>query len=107
MALELLRLLRDRGVRRVCFVGSLGAKDLLIGTMVLPSKVIDRAGPVLANDPSREIVEPDVNPLERLRRALKNLGMEHVEGTITSVLCLEGIVCSRLGTRSGTRPCSA
>jgi len=88
MTLELLRLLRDGGVKRVFFVGSLGAKDLPIGTIVLPSKVIDRAGPVLVDDPSNEIVEPDGNCFRRLREALHDLGVDHVDGTITSVPCV-------------------
>lgn len=88
MTLELLRLLRDGGVKRVCFVGSLGAKDLPIGRIVLPSKVIDRAGPVLADDPSSEIITPDEGSLTRLRRALQDLRISHVEGTITSVPCV-------------------
>jgi len=88
MTLELLRLLRDGGVKRVFFVGSLGAKDLPIGSMVLPLKVVDRAGPVLVDDRSSEIVTPDEGSLARLRRALQDLGISHVEGTITSVPCV-------------------
>jgi len=88
VTLELLRLLKDGDVKRVFFVGSLGAKDLPIGTIVLPSKVVDRAGPVLVDDPSNEIVTPDEDSSARLRRALQDLGISHVEGTITSVPCV-------------------
>jgi len=86
--LELLRLLRDGCVRRIFFVGSLGAKDLPIGTIVMPSKVIDKAGPVLVDTHPNEIVRPDKGSLARLRRALQSLGISHLEGTIASVPCV-------------------
>jgi len=88
VTLELLRLLKDGDVKRVFFVGSLGAKDLPIGTIVMPSKVIDRAGPVLVDTHPNEIVRPDNGSLARLRRALQSLGISHVEGTIASVPCV-------------------
>ena len=49
--IELLQCLKDGGAKAVIFVGSIGAKTLPVGTIVLPVTVIDRAGIVFAGRP--------------------------------------------------------
>jgi len=88
MTLELLLLLKDGGVKKLFFAGSMGGKDLPIGTLVVPTKVIDKSGLVLIDDPTKQIVEPDQNSLKRLREVLNRLGEKYVEGETASVPCV-------------------
>ncbi|MBS7614948.1 hypothetical protein KEJ18_04375 [Candidatus Bathyarchaeota archaeon] len=88
MVLEIIQLLKDGEAKRVFFVGALGGKDLPVGTLVLPTRTIDKTGFVSLDDPNRQIVEPKKDSLERLRKTIKNLSQIHVEGTIVSVPCV-------------------
>lgn len=57
MTLEVIRLLKDGGVKRVFFIGSLGGKELPVGTLVLPKKVVDKTGFVALDSPNKQVVE--------------------------------------------------
>ncbi len=85
---EIIQLLKDGGCKKVFFIGSLGGKDLPVGTLVLPTKVIDKTGFVWVDEPDKQIVEPEGRSLERLRKVLKDMGQDYVEGTIVSVPCV-------------------
>jgi purine-nucleoside phosphorylase len=89
---ETLRLLRDGNTKKVFFIGSMGAKQLPIGTLVIPTTVIDKAGLVLLDNPERQSLEVEPKSLIRLQTSLKTLGQEYIEGKIVSVPCvLHGI----------------
>lgn len=88
MTLELLQLLKDGGVKKVFLAGSMGGKDLPVGTLVLPTRVTDYAGLVSLDEPSRQIVEADPNSLKRLKEVLNSLGEDFVEGETASVACV-------------------
>ena len=88
IALELLHLLKDGNVKKVFLIGSLGGKDLPIGTIIIPTKVIDKAGLVSVDNPHKQIVEPDEKSLKKLKEVLCGLGINYVEGKIASVPCV-------------------
>ena len=92
LCFETLRLLRDGGIKKVFFIGSMGAKQLPIGTLVIPTTVVDRAGIVSVDDPEKENVEIGSESRGKLETVLKALGAEYVAGKIVSVPCvLHGI----------------
>ena len=86
--LEVLQILREGGVRRVFFVGSMYAKALKIGTLVIPSTVVDRAGLVMVDDPVKIVTKPYVTLFEETKGALEVRGMSYVQGKIASVPCV-------------------
>jgi purine-nucleoside phosphorylase len=86
--LEILRLLKDGGVEKLFLAGSMGGKDLPIGTLIVPIKVIDKSGLVFVDDPAKQIVEPNQNSLKRLRAVLNQFGEKYVEGETASVPCV-------------------
>jgi len=88
MILEIIKLLKDGGAKRVFFIGALGGKHLPVGTLVLPTKIIDKTGFVSLDDPNRQFVEPKKDSLERLRETIKGSSQTHVEGTVVSVPCV-------------------
>jgi purine-nucleoside phosphorylase len=83
--IELLQCLKDGGTKDVVFVGSMGAKSLPIGTIVLPTAVIDKAGIVSLDEPARFTISADSRSLTVLRRLLRANRVQHVEATIVSV----------------------
>jgi len=83
--LELLHLLSDGRARSAFFVGSMGSGRLEIGTLVLPDRVVDRAGIVQLDDPSRPYVEPDPKSISKIERVLKAHDVPFVRGTTCSV----------------------
>lgn len=83
--LELLQCLKDGDTEAVIFVGSMYAKSLPIGTIVLPIKVIDRAGIVSLDDPKHEKTPADPAALETLRSVLEVDHIKYEEATIVSV----------------------
>lgn len=85
MVLETLQLLKDGGAKKVFFVGAMGGKDLPVGTLVLPTRIFDKAGLVLVDEPDREIVKLKEEYIRKMKRVLDNLGHAYVEGTIVSV----------------------
>jgi len=83
--LELLRCLKDGGTKDVVFIGSMGAKSLSIGTIVLPIAVIDKAGVVYLDEPAKSTIKANPRSLALLRRVLRANRVEYVEATIVSV----------------------
>ncbi len=83
--MELLQCLKDGGARTVVFVGSMGAKKLPIGTIVLPAAVVDRAGIVSLDDPNHSITHADPVAVKTMRLVLKANGIRYEEATIVSV----------------------
>jgi purine-nucleoside phosphorylase len=88
MILEIVQLLKEGNVKRVFFIGSLGGKELPVGTLVLPTRVVDKTGFVAIDSSGKQIVQPDEYRLKRLRRALDDSGEVYVEGEIVSVPCV-------------------
>lgn len=41
-----------------------------IGTIIIPTKIVDKAGLVSVDNPHKQIVEPDEKSLEKLREVL-------------------------------------
>lgn len=101
VTLEVIRLLKDGGVKRVFFIGSLGGKELPVGTLVLPTKIVDKTGFVAADSQNKQIVEPKEDSLKKSRRVLEDLGQAYVEGTIVSVPCV--LHTKIIGERRGNR----
>jgi hypothetical protein len=88
MMLEVLHHLKDGGVRKVFFVGSMFGKGIPIGRLVLPTSVVDRAGIVLVDDSSRTTVTPDKSSVWTLKSALRRLNLQFLEAKIASVPCV-------------------
>ena len=88
LLLEVLQILREGGVRRVFFVGSMYAKALQIGTLVIPSSAMDKAGLVMVDDPRKIVTKPLATSFEEIRGALEGKGMPYVQGKIASVPCV-------------------
>jgi len=87
MVLEIIQLLKDGSAKKVFLIGSLGGKDLPVGTLVLPTKIIDKTGFVSVDNLSKQVVEPKEDSLKRLKEVLNNLSEDYVEGEIVSVPC--------------------
>jgi purine-nucleoside phosphorylase len=83
--LELLQCLKDGGTKDVVFIGSMGAKSLPIGTIVLPIAMIDKAGIVSLDEPAKSTINANSRSLAVLRRLLRANRVEYVEATIVSV----------------------
>ena len=88
MVLEVVQLLKEGNAKKVFFLGSLGGKELPVGTLVLPTRIVDKVGIVAIDNPSKQIVQPDEYRLEEVRRALDSSGEVYVEGEIVSVPCV-------------------
>jgi len=88
MTFELIQLLKDGNVKKIFFAGSLGGKDLPIGKLVLPTKIVDKTGIVSIDTPNKQFVEPEKDCLKKLRDTLSNLSLDYVEGEIVSVPCV-------------------
>jgi purine-nucleoside phosphorylase len=88
MILEIIQLLKEGGTAKVFLIGSMGGKDLPIGTLVLPGRVIDKTGIVSADKPHKKTVEPQKLTLGRIKQTLRTLNKPYVEGTIASVPCV-------------------
>lgn len=92
MTLEVLHLLKDGGVNRVFFIGSMFAKNIPIGTPVIPIEVVDQAGIVLIDEPGRATVAPSRSSPKALRSGFERLNQPFEEAKIVSVPCvLHGI----------------
>jgi len=92
MILEIVQLLKEGETKRVFFIGSLGGKDLPVGTLILPTKIVDKTGFVSLDTPGKLIAEPEEHHVNRLREILKSQGQAYEEGEIASVPCvLHGI----------------
>jgi purine-nucleoside phosphorylase len=88
MILEIIQLLKEGETARVFLIGSMGGKDLPIGTLVLPNRVIDKTGIVSADEPQKKTVKPEKLTLQRIKQTLRTLNEPYVEGTIASVPCV-------------------
>jgi purine-nucleoside phosphorylase len=86
--LEVVQLLKEGNAKKVFFLGSLGGKELPVGTLVLPTRIVDKTGFVAIDRADRRIVQPDDYSLEKVRCALDNAGEAYVEGEIVSVPCV-------------------
>jgi purine-nucleoside phosphorylase len=92
MTLEALHLLKEGGVKRVFFIGSMFAKRIPIGTPVIPTEAVDKAGIVLVDDPTWTKVVPDKSSVKALKSAFGRLNLRFEEAKIVSVPCvLHGI----------------
>jgi len=85
MTLEAIQLLRDGGVRSLFFVGSMYAKRLPVGSIVIPVEVEDKAGVMTLDDPTAVHATPDEKVLRSTRSQLKRRDIEFSEGRISSV----------------------
>ena len=88
MILEIVQVLKEGNAKKVFFIGSLGGKELPVGTLVLPTRIVDKTGFVAVDDPDKQFVQPEEYRLKRLRRALDDSGEVYVEGEIVSVQCV-------------------
>jgi len=88
VTLELLHLLKDGNVKKVFLIGSLGGKDLPVGTIIVPTMVVDKAGLVSIDNSKTQLVMPKEKPLKKLKEVLLNLGIDYIEGKIASVPCV-------------------
>jgi purine-nucleoside phosphorylase len=85
MLLEMLYLLNDGGVKSVFFVGSAGAKSLDVGTIVLPTEVVDRAGVVQVDTRGSDVVTPPRTESESIEEALVGMGWGYAKTKVVSV----------------------
>jgi purine-nucleoside phosphorylase len=88
MVLEVVQVLREGNAKKVFFLGSVGGRELPVGTLVLPTRIVDKTGLVAIDNPEKQIVRPDEYRLKKLRRALDDCGEAYVEGEIISVPCV-------------------
>jgi purine-nucleoside phosphorylase len=73
-------------------VGSMYAKRLPVGAIVLPTQVDDMAGVVKIDDPDAGPATPDEQILEQVRSELRGRGVEFTEGrTFSTPAVLHGI----------------
>lgn len=85
MMLETVQLLRDGGVRSVYMVGSMGARSLPIGTVVVPTSIEDRAGVVVVDNPHAKSSTPNQRMLDLTRNELEARDIPFSEGKVVSV----------------------
>jgi purine-nucleoside phosphorylase len=88
MTLEALHLLKDGGASSVFFIGSMFAKHVPIGTPVIPIGVVDKAGIVLIDDPTRTTVVPANSSVKALKLAFRRLSVHFEEARVVSVPCV-------------------
>lgn len=85
MMLETVQCLRDGGVRSCYMVGSMGARNLPVGTIVLPTSIEDKAGVVSIDDHSAGASSPDEAMLRLTIDKLKSMRLAYAEGRTVSV----------------------
>jgi purine-nucleoside phosphorylase len=85
LVLDLLHLLRDGKTKKVFFIGSMYAKELALGTIVIPVKVVDKAGLVLLDSPDSRTTGPDTSHLSNLERAMEARKAKFVKAKVASV----------------------
>jgi purine-nucleoside phosphorylase len=88
MMLEVIELLKEGETNSVFFIGSVGSRDLPVGTIVLPTKIFDQTGFVTLDVPAKQILKPNVLMIEKLRAILYRQKVGFVEGKIVSVPCV-------------------
>lgn len=85
IVLELLQLLKDGGCTRAFFIGSMYAKDLPIGRLVIPVQVVDMAGPPTIDDSRKDVIELDSEIRSGIKKAMDKKGLAYGEHKIVSV----------------------
>lgn len=85
MMLETVQLLRDGGVRSMYLVGLIGAKQLPVGTVVLPTSMEDMAGVVKIDDPHARFALPSQRMFDLTRKQLEVRRIPYEEGVVASV----------------------
>lgn len=85
MMLETVQLLREGGAKEIFMVGSMYAKSLPVGALVVPTEIEDIAGIVLVDDASAGPARPDEYLTQSVRRELAVRRVPHSEGRISSV----------------------
>jgi purine-nucleoside phosphorylase len=85
MMLEVLNLLSDGGVKSVFFVGSAGARSLDVGTIVVPTEVVDRAGVVQVATSGKDVVRPPEAESESVEKALMEKSWGFAKRRVVSV----------------------
>jgi purine-nucleoside phosphorylase len=85
VTLELLHILKDGNASAVFFIGSMWARNLDVGTLVLPDAVIDRAGIVLLDQPGLEPIQMDPSSVSKVESVLKAKNIQFVKGQVVSV----------------------
>jgi len=88
LLLEVLHILKEGDIRRIFFIGSMYAKALQIGTLVIPCSAMDKAGLVMVDDPGKIVTKPLATSFEEIKGALEGKGMPYVQGKIASVPCV-------------------
>lgn len=83
--LELLHLLKDGEARCVFFIGSMGSNRLEIGTIVLPDRVVDRAGIVSLDTPKNPEVRVNTVSIAGTEAVLRDRKVPFVKGKTASV----------------------
>ena len=85
MMLETVQLLREGGVESMFMTGSMYAKKLPVGAIVIPTEIEDRAGIVGIDNPSAVHATPDEKMLVAMREELANRKISYTEGRVSSV----------------------
>ncbi len=85
MMLETVQLVREGGVHSVFMVGSMYAKSLPVGEIVIPTTIEDRAGVVAVDDSSASLATPDNAMLAFTRDELETRKLLYTEGMVSSV----------------------
>jgi len=88
MMLEVLHHIRDGGVKRVFFIGSMFAKKLPVGTLVLPTEALDKAGIVSIDSPGNTMPQAGRDSLRETSLSLKRHNLLFKEARIVSVPCV-------------------
>lgn len=88
LALEVLHLLNDGGVRSVFFIGSMYAKHLPIGALLIPTVAVDRAGLVLVDNPDKAVTRLGHSRIGAIELALKADNLSYEKVKIVSVPCV-------------------
>lgn len=82
--LELLHMLKDGGTKRTFFIGSMYARSLPVGMLVLPDRVVDKAGIVSLDNPEHPYAVVDPRSIRRIEHSLALLGVPFTRGTTVS-----------------------
>jgi len=88
VTLEVLNVLKDGGTETVFFIGSMYAKRLPVGALVIPVLVTDYAGLVRVDTPRKVIVKPDGDSIDAVRSALEASELPYEEAKVASVPCV-------------------
>jgi Purine-nucleoside phosphorylase len=83
--LQAIRVIAEGHCRQIFFIGSMGAKKLDVGTIVLPTTIIDKTGLVHIDSPGKSEVMAPVSINNKIREANRRLGISYAEGKIVSV----------------------